>query len=230
MTVGAIVLVAIIDRDFERGGQVEQARTPLLRACGGGRLRSSERALALGLGLGLEQFGEALGLGQVDLAVEQGAAGEFAGLRLADAGEAGQRRQQRLDHRFAAMALKLNDILAGVAVGPTKCSSNAWSIVAPPAGSLSRRRLARRGAPSGPAIASATSNAAGPLIRTTAIAAGGRPLDSATIVSPAATFAITRTKRATSWNSLPRSSCRRRRGSPAARHRQSSDSARYIWR
>src|SRR4030095_10745099 len=58
-----------------------------------------------------------------------------------------------------------------------------WSSISPLRGSPTARPTALREPGSPPAKAAAALCAAGPLVRTTAIAAGGRPLDWATMVS-----------------------------------------------
>ena len=78
------------------------------------------RKAPLRLGLGIDQIGQRLGLDQIDLAVEKGAAREFAGFGMPDAVEAGD-RLQHLGHDGApAMDMEFGDILAGKAVGPGK--------------------------------------------------------------------------------------------------------------
>jgi hypothetical protein len=80
------------------------------------------------LGAGVDQVGHRLGLGQVELVVEEGALGELAGLGQAQAGQARlagvgalQRRlqaarQQQLQHHRAAVGLQFQHVFAGVAV------------------------------------------------------------------------------------------------------------------
>jgi len=77
--------------------------------------------------------------------------------------------------------------------GASNRSNRASSISEPSRGSISRRSAACRPSGSLPDSSRAASSAAGPLVRTTAIAAGGRPLESATIVSPPALLIIPRT-------------------------------------
>src|SRR5262249_14454640 len=59
----------------------------------------------------------------------------------------------------------------------------AWSSTSPPGRSRSRTKRARRGSGTGPANVSTAVRAAGPDTRITAMATGGRPEDSAKIVS-----------------------------------------------
>ena len=67
---------------------------------------------ALRLGFGGDKIGDRLGLGQVELAVEEGAAGEFAGLGEPQT-EPAQRPRDRGQHRTAAVQVEFGDILAG---------------------------------------------------------------------------------------------------------------------
>ena len=85
------------------------AETCLLKAALGER----KRRLALRFGLGLDQVGETFGFGQVDPAVLESAAGEFAGFGQAQALDRGQRTEDGIDHGPAAMALKFHAIFAG---------------------------------------------------------------------------------------------------------------------
>ncbi len=74
-----------------------------------------------GLGAGVDQVGNRLGLGQVDLVVQERPLGELAGLGQAQARQSGLRRlqaarQQQLQHHGPAVGLQLQHVLAGVAV------------------------------------------------------------------------------------------------------------------
>ncbi|MCY1434585.1 hypothetical protein D9M71_506490 [compost metagenome] len=72
--------------------------------------------VARGLGgTGLDQVGDGLGLGQVELVVEEGAFAEFAGARLAGA-ELQAALQEHVHHHRAAVALQLQHVLAGEGV------------------------------------------------------------------------------------------------------------------
>ena len=75
-----------------------------------------ERLPALRLGLGRHQVGEPLDRGEIHAAVLERAAGELAGLGVAEAFELRERRQRRGDHRAAAVDLQLGDVLAGLAL------------------------------------------------------------------------------------------------------------------
>ncbi|ANY61086.1 hypothetical protein MA05_01965 [Comamonas aquatica] len=117
-----------VQRGLDQHTQVDQGFAQLAdlarevarqRAAGAARRR---------LGAGVDQVGNRLGLGQVDLVVEEGALGELTGLGQAQAGQdrgaVGPRRlrglqaarQQQLQHHGAAVGLQLQHVLAGVAV------------------------------------------------------------------------------------------------------------------
>jgi len=72
-----------------------------------------QRLAALRRGLGSNQISDALGGGQVHLAMQKGAAGEFAGLGLAQAGR-GQRLHHPSNDAPPTMQMKLRRILTCV--------------------------------------------------------------------------------------------------------------------
>ena len=98
------------------GGEREQPRLPVRHLPAQRAAGQRQRGAALRLGLGLEQVGEPLGLGEVDAAVLEGAAGELAGLGGAQALHPAERREHAGDDRAAAMEMQLGDILAGRAL------------------------------------------------------------------------------------------------------------------
>jgi hypothetical protein len=67
--------------------------------------------------------------------------------------------------------------------GPGNQSAKPSSMTSPVAGSRTRTSAARRGSGTRPVIFSSATRARGPDMRTTAIAAGGRPEESAKTVS-----------------------------------------------
>ena len=77
--------------------------------------RLRQRLTPLRLGLGIDQIGEALDLGEIELAVLERAPRELAGLGEPHAGEGEQRIEHGADHGAAAMQLKLGHVLAGEA-------------------------------------------------------------------------------------------------------------------
>ena len=91
---------------------------------------------ALGLGLGGDQIGQALDLGQIQFAVVERAAGEFAGLRRPEPVETGQGRRHRPDRRDAAVNMQLGHVLAAVTGRSRKqkshCMVDCLSLPGPP--------------------------------------------------------------------------------------------------
>jgi hypothetical protein len=84
------------------------------------------RLPALRLRLGRDQVGEPFDRGPIHAAVFERAAGEFAGLGLAQAVELSQRRENRRDHGAAAVDLQLGRVLAGLAVRPGEPQHQAF--------------------------------------------------------------------------------------------------------
>ena len=68
------------------------------------------------LGLGGQQIGQAFGLGQVDSAIGERAAGEFTGLGQSNPRLAAEDGKQGIDRRPAPMTLIFNDVLASCAM------------------------------------------------------------------------------------------------------------------
>ncbi len=140
-----------------------------------------QRLAALPIGVGVDEIVEAFGFGEIELAVLEGAAGEFAGLGGAHILERRQRGEQRGQHRAAAMDVEFGDVFAGGAGGARKPEHHgivdrplAWSGQQGPRG--------HRGVGILPASAESTGPACGPETRTMAMALGARPLDSAKMV------------------------------------------------
>ncbi len=101
-----------IQRRLDQHAQVDQAVANAVDLLGKtARQRSHRRARRSG-GRGLDQVGHAFGLREVQLAVQEGTAGEFTRLRQSRAELQAALQQQLHDHR-AAMPLQLDDILAG---------------------------------------------------------------------------------------------------------------------
>ena len=61
----------------------------------------------------MNQIVETFSLGEVEFSIFERAAGKFAGLGGPDILETRERREQRRQHRAAAMDVKFRDILAG---------------------------------------------------------------------------------------------------------------------
>src|SRR4051794_26807136 len=99
----------------------------------------------------MNEIVEALRLSQVELAVLEGAPGEFAGLGSSHIRNYGNGGKQCGQHRAAAMDVKFGDILAGRAARPRKPQHHrivdrlAHAVMKEPAAGLPRRRqLARQ--------------------------------------------------------------------------------------
>ena len=67
----------------------------------------------LRFGLGLEQVGQSFGFGQIDPAILERPAGEFAGLGPTQTFERSKRTQHGVDNRSAAVAMQLDQVFAG---------------------------------------------------------------------------------------------------------------------
>ena len=80
LDLGRQVLVGKIDRRLEMRQQSQQTRAPAAVERAKIAVELAQRLAPLRLGLGRDEIGDRLGLRQVELAVEKGAAGEFAGL------------------------------------------------------------------------------------------------------------------------------------------------------
>ena len=140
---------------------------------------------ALRLGLGADQIGQPLDRGEVELAVLERAARELARLRRPQAFDPPERTEHRGDHRAAAVQLQLGDVLAGLAVRARETTAPAPRRSPRRFGIAHARQRRLRGSGTRPISALSAAPARGPEMRTTAIAAGGRPEESAKMVSRA---------------------------------------------
>ncbi len=180
-----LILLVIIDRPLGLRRQAEQPLLPCRDLLAQPAFGERQRGLALRFGLGLDQVGEALGFGQVDPAILERPAGEFARLGRPQPVDRGQRGEQRIHHRPPAMALKFHHILAGRAGRDVEPQDQRLVEQLADCGMRATRApLPCAARASDPAIRSPAACARGPLTRITEIAAGGRPLDRAKIVSP----------------------------------------------
>ena len=98
-----------------------------------GALQRAQGVLGGAPGAGVDQVGDRLGLGQVELVVEEGPLGEFARAGQAGAQLQAALQQQVHDHR-AAVALQLQHVLAGEGVGAGEPEGDA--LVDHPLGAL----------------------------------------------------------------------------------------------
>ena len=118
-----------VQRGLHQHAQVDEGITQAMDL---GRKSPGQRAAGAAgsrLGAGVDQVGNRLGLGQVDLVVQEGSFGELArqgDAQAAQIGLAGSRVgggtrlqaacQQQLQHHRAAVGLQLQHVFAGVAV------------------------------------------------------------------------------------------------------------------
>ena len=126
---------------------------------------------------------QALDRGQVEPAVLEGTPGELACLRHAKSRQPTEHREHAGHDGATAMHLQLRHVLAGLAVRCRKPQHQGLVDHLLPAGSRRRAKVARRGSGTRPMVAIRPCRAPGPEMRMTAIAAGGRPDESAKIVS-----------------------------------------------
>ena len=134
-----IRLVGEVDRRLHQRRGRDHALPPA-------RVYLAERpfGLAQGLaplcrGLGVDQVGQALDAGEVELAVLEGATGELAWLRQPAALDAADRLEHGLHHGAAAVHLQLGHVLPGLA--PGRSEPQRQGVV---------DELARRGVPHAP--------------------------------------------------------------------------------
>jgi len=88
-------------------------RTRQSRAFTEQSLQLEQRLAPLPIGVGMDKIVETFGFGEIELAVLEGAPGEFARLGGANIFESGQRREQGGQHCTTAMDVKLRDVFAG---------------------------------------------------------------------------------------------------------------------
>ena len=108
-------LVGEVDRCFHQRRGSDQPLPPARVEPAQRPLSLAQRLAPLGPRLGIDEIGQALDAGEVQLAVLEGAARELAGLRQPAALDRADRREHRLDHRPAAVHLQLGHVLAGLA-------------------------------------------------------------------------------------------------------------------
>ena len=109
------VLVGEVDHRLEMGERADQVPAPPVIERRQRAARLAHRLAALGLGLGVDQVGDRLDLREVELAGEEGAAGEVARPGGGEARDAPEREPDRLDRRPPAMEVELDEVLAGIA-------------------------------------------------------------------------------------------------------------------
>ena len=114
------VFVGKVDGGLDVGQGAEKALAPGFVEPPQLPLQLAQGLAPLGLGLGVDQIGEALGRGQVELPVLEGAAGEFAGLGRPQPRAPAQGVEHRRHHDGAAVQVQLRHVLAGIAGRPRK--------------------------------------------------------------------------------------------------------------
>ena len=110
-----VALVGEIESGLDQRLRAQQLVAPRLVERAQRALRLGERLTALRLGLGLHEIGETFHLGEIELAVLECAAREFAGLGEPRAVEREHRVDHRADHGGAAMDVQLGHVFAGEA-------------------------------------------------------------------------------------------------------------------
>ena len=116
--VADISLVGKIDRRLAQRLRLDQLRAPALVQPRQRPASLPPRLPRLRLGLRVHQVGYRLGLGQVDLAVLEGAPRELARLCQPRPGDRAERPQHRQRHSAPAVHVELGHVLAGLAVRP----------------------------------------------------------------------------------------------------------------
>ena len=158
------LLLGKVQRRFDQHAQPHQTLAQALHL-----LREHARQRAPGrarcrFGAGVDQVGHGLGLGQVELAVEEGALGEFARLGQPQAqrlpGLQAARQQQLQQHR-AAMGLQLEHVFAGVGMRRRKVQRQAL-VDGLPSSARNASRVAWRGRSGRPHNASTSGCSAWP--------------------------------------------------------------------
>ena len=109
------ILVREIDRRFEMRHKPQEPLAPAAIDPAEMAVELAQGLAALRLRFGRREIGDRLGLGQVELVVQKGAAGELAGLGEPQSPPR-QCRHDRRQNGAAAMHMKFGDILAGDAV------------------------------------------------------------------------------------------------------------------
>jgi hypothetical protein len=95
---------------------MDEASTPARIEGTLGTLGIAQGKPPLGLGLGIYQIGQSLGLNQIELSIHESAASKLSCFRMADVRNSCERRHHGFNHGATAMYLKLGDLLARKAV------------------------------------------------------------------------------------------------------------------
>ena len=184
---GHVALVGKIDdRLHQREGR-DQPGPPFLGPLTQEARKLPECLAPLGLGLRPDQIGEPFNPGEVELAVLEGAAGEFAGFGGPQFGSPAERFQHRRHHGTAAMKVEFGGILAGFAARAGK-PQHQRIVDRLAIGGIATAPASPGAVPASAAPASERGASLRPATRTTAIAAGSRPDDSAKMVDGSMNF------------------------------------------
>ena len=109
------LLIRKIDLGLDQGHRLEQVAAETGVGLAQGPVQLTERLGGLGRGLGVNQIGDSLGLGQIHPAVLERPAGEFTRIgRAKTKGDQGLARG--LDHGATAVEVKFGAVLASIAV------------------------------------------------------------------------------------------------------------------
>ena len=128
---GRQVLVGKVDGGLEMGQRPQAQRAPVLVEPVQRAIHLLQRLAALLVGLGGDQVGDGLGLGEVELAVLEGAARELAGLGHAAEAELGDRVERAADDGAAAMQCSSAMVSPVSLAGASNHTARPRSIVSP---------------------------------------------------------------------------------------------------
>ena len=118
------LLLGKVDGRFDEHAQFGQRRDRGMHPVGEHALQRLHGAARRLFGAGLDQIGDGLGLGQIDLVVEEGPLRELAGPRRAGA-VTQHRLQDPIEYHRPTMALQLQHVLAGEGMGVFEEQGNA---------------------------------------------------------------------------------------------------------
>ena len=113
---GHIGLIGKVDPGFDQRQRLDDLPAPRLGPVADHPLELAKRLPALRRRLGGDEVGQALHRREIEAAVLESAAGEFAGLGRTATLDACERLEHRGNDRMAAVQLQLGHVLAGLAV------------------------------------------------------------------------------------------------------------------
>ena len=112
-TGGHIALVRKIDFGLGQRQRFDKLLAPNLGLPPDSVVQSSKGLSPLRCGVGVEQIGQSLRLGEIHLASLEGPAGKLPGLRRAQAADPFERAEHTRDHGPSAMQMEFRDIFSG---------------------------------------------------------------------------------------------------------------------